>query len=143
MLKFLDQANGKKHFELTAQLDYHVGYDGSGDVVAVPAGFQTDFASVPSIFWPILSPVGRYSKAAVVHDFLCEQCEKHHYRSDVPGLKSRRDADQIFLEAMTILAVKPWKRYVMFSAVRLWGIVSEFRAKRRVTQPTSHTCSSL
>ena len=39
--------------------------------ITVPAGFVTDFASIPQALWSFgLSPNGRYSKAAVIHDFL-------------------------------------------------------------------------
>ncbi|MEM9213525.1 MAG: DUF1353 domain-containing protein [Cyanobacteria bacterium P01_F01_bin.150] len=80
MLKFLDYASGSKHFELIEPFNHYVGHDGSDDVISVPAGFQTDFASVPCVFWPILPPVGRYSKAAVIHDYLCAQYEECHYQ---------------------------------------------------------------
>lgn len=137
-LKFLDRANGNKHFELIESFDYYVGYEGSDDVVPVPNGFQTDFASIPRIFWPILPPVGRYSKAAVIHDFLCAECETYNYQYNQYSIRTRQEADEIFLEAMTILEVKPWKRTLMFLAVRLWGMVSEWKGQRRAqtTQTT-------
>lgn len=76
----------------------------------VPVGFITDFASVPRIFWSILPPWGRYGKAAVLHDFL--------YKTKSV---SREKADRIFLEAMKVLKVPAWKRYIMYWAVRLFG----------------------
>jgi len=78
--------------------------------VTVPKGSKTDFASIPRIFWPILPPVGRYSRAAVVHDY----CYRH-------GLFTRKISDLIFLHAMEELGVAKWKRFVMFWAVRLFG----------------------
>jgi len=78
--------------------------------ITVPKGAKTDFASIPRIFWPILPPVGRYSKAAVVHDY----CYRH-------GLFTRKISDLIFLHAMEELGVAKWKRFVMFWAVRLFG----------------------
>jgi hypothetical protein len=38
--------------------------------VEVPAGFVTDFASVPRLFWSVLRPDGEYAYAAVLHDYL-------------------------------------------------------------------------
>lgn len=39
--------------------------------ITVPAGFVTDFASIPQGLWSLgLSPHGLYSRAAVVHDYL-------------------------------------------------------------------------
>jgi hypothetical protein len=37
------------------------------DVVKVRKGFKTDFASVPRVLWWLCPPLGRYSKATVVH----------------------------------------------------------------------------
>ncbi len=84
--------------------------DRLGIKVTVPKSQTTDFASIPRIFWPILPPVGRYSRAAVVHDYL--------YRH---GLFTRKDCDLIFLHAMEELNVAKWKRIVMYWAVRLFG----------------------
>jgi len=35
--------------------------------ITVPAGYRTDFASIPRLVWPLLPPVGRSGKAAVIH----------------------------------------------------------------------------
>lgn len=84
-----------------------VGYLG---VITVPAGFVTDFASVPRGLWNLFPPQGQYSRAAVVHDFL--------YRcTDV----DRELCDQVFLEAMQLLGVSWLTRRLMFRAVRIWG----------------------
>lgn len=86
-------------------------YDASGFTVTVPAGFLTDFASVPKILWNLLPPTGQYGKAAVVHDYL--------YRT--PGLVSKEIADATFLEAMGVLGV-PWiTRHLLYRAVSLFG----------------------
>jgi hypothetical protein len=82
----------------------------SGRIVEVPAGFQTDFASVPRAFWRLIPPWGPYSPAAVVHDYLY-----------TTGLVSRAEADKIFLELMKRLDVPAWKRNVMYWAVRMAG----------------------
>jgi hypothetical protein len=86
-------------------------YDSSLSTISVPAGFITDFASVPKLFWNILPPTGKYGKAAVVHDYL--------YRTY--GYSSKIVADAIFLEAMTALGTPKWQRYVMYLAVHLFG----------------------
>jgi hypothetical protein len=88
---------------------YRVG-TAAGRIIDVPQGFETDFASVPRLFWRIVPPWGRYSPAAVVHDYL-------YHTAKV----SRKEADDIFLELMARLAVPMWKRYVMYWAVRLFG----------------------
>jgi hypothetical protein len=40
------------------------------ELVIVPRGFETDYASIPRAFWVILAPTGKHTYAAVVHDYL-------------------------------------------------------------------------
>ncbi len=79
--------------------------------IYVPAGFLTDFASVPRLMWRVMPPTGTYGKAAVVHDFL--------YRT--AGMATKAEADSVFLEAMTALGVNRVVRYSMYWGVRLFG----------------------
>lgn len=78
--------------------------------IVVPAGFSTDFASVPRIFWSILPPWGPYAPAAIVHDYLY-----------VTGIIPKKQADDIFLKIMKNLKVSKWKRNTMYQAVKLGG----------------------
>jgi len=78
--------------------------------VGPPVGFETDFASVPRFFWRIAPPGGLYAGAAVVHDYLY-----------VNRIGSREIADLIFREGMKAAGVKPWRRAIMFRAVRTFG----------------------
>jgi hypothetical protein len=39
-------------------------------VIDVPAGFVTDFASIPRSLWTLASPHGFYSRASIIHDLL-------------------------------------------------------------------------
>jgi len=41
--------------------------------IPIPAGFVTNFASVPRILWPILPPRGKYAPATIEHDYLCKK----------------------------------------------------------------------
>ncbi len=81
-----------------------------GRVIDVPRGFETDFASVPRFFWRIVPPWGRYSPAAVVHDYLY-----------FTGKVTRAEADRVFLGHMERLGVPLWKRTVMYRALRFFG----------------------
>ena len=101
-----------RHTVLEWEICKEISYqdDKLGIKITVPKGAKTDFASIPRIFWPILPPVGRYSRAAVVHDYL--------YRH---GLFTRKDCDLVFLHAMGELNVAKWKRIIMYRAVRLFG----------------------
>lgn len=84
--------------------------DAAGVTIQVRMGFETDFASVPRFLWSVFPPAGKYSRAAVIHDWL--------YRETVV---SRFLADAIFREAMAQLGVPLWKRVLMFYAVRAFG----------------------
>lgn len=80
------------------------------EIVIVKAGFGTDLASIPRLFWNVLPPFGRYSGAAVVHDYLYQSHEG-----------SRLHADLVFLHAMQELNVLPIKARTMYRAVRIFG----------------------
>ena len=103
------QANGVCGRLLT-EFEYHVGCETSPDIIKVPVGFVTDFASTPWGTWNLFPKLGRYSKAAVVHDYL--------YQSK---LRSRLESDAILLEAMGVLGVPAWQRTIMYWAVRCFG----------------------
>lgn len=85
-------------------------YQGKTDIIVVPKGFVTDFASVPKIFWNILPPFGKYTKAAVIHDYLY-----------FTKMFSREDSDGIFLRIMEELEVSWVKRKTIYRAVRMFG----------------------
>lgn len=81
--------------------------------IVVPEGFVTDFASTPTLLYPIFPPIGIYNKAAMVHDFL--------YSKDCSYILQREFADKFFLQAMEVLGVPKWKKRLMFLAVRIFG----------------------
>ncbi len=78
--------------------------------VEIPAKFRLDFASVPRLLWWIYPRVGRYVRAALVHDAL--------YRE---GLVGRIQADALFLTIMKADQVPAWQRWPMYGAVRCFG----------------------
>jgi hypothetical protein len=91
------------------------GYESrSGRVFTVPAGFLTDFASVPRLFWPIL-PLSDavYDKAAVIHDYAVRN------RREL-GI-SLLECHQVFREALLCAGTGRWKARVMYGAVVAFG----------------------
>jgi hypothetical protein len=84
-----------------------VGYTGNHEDFTVPAGFVTDFASVPRIFFWLLPSYGAYTKAAILHDFLIDT-----------KAVSRADADGLFRRAMRELGVPFIRRWMMWAGVR-------------------------
>lgn len=106
--------NGDYTFTLHTQFSYHVGELNSGETIDVPAGFITDFASIPRFLWSVLPPYGRYAAASVIHDWLYKTGGLH-------GTYTRKRCDAIFLEAMKVLQVSTLTRNVIYRAVRTFG----------------------
>jgi hypothetical protein len=83
--------------------------------LTVPAGFVTDGASVPRVFWPLFSPVGQCLPAAVVHDWL-------YCRASTRGAPlTRLQADRVFLDGLKALGMHWLARATVYRAVRLGG----------------------
>ena len=83
----------------------------------VPAGFITDGASVPRMFWSLLPPVDAYFPAAAVHDYL------------LSFDRDQRDfADRAFLECLQSLGISINKQALLYYSVRLY---SSYRSVRR------------
>ena len=107
-----------RNWRLFKSFVYHIDSKYSQGCVQVPAGFITDFASIPWLFWTFLPYWGKYGKAAVLHDYIYQ---RHNYIMNALYLVTRVWADTIFYEAMLVGGTKPWKAWVMYKAVRLFG----------------------
>jgi len=95
-----------KRWKLVQPLEYQ----GRHDLFTVPAGFETDFASVPRLVVWLLPRYGRWTPAAILHDYLW-----HLARSrQLPKV----DADAIFNRALRELKVPFLRRWLMWTAVR-------------------------
>lgn len=107
---------GKSKWILTKPCVYmspHIDY-----TVTVPEGFETDLASIPRMFTYILPINDRHRLAAVVHDYMYAR------RGVLPGkIVTRKQADQVFYEAMMALKVPKWKAWTMYRGVRAGGWV--------------------
>ncbi len=80
------------------------------DPIIVPAGFETDFASVPRVPLAYLLCGDVAHEAAVIHDYL--------YRT---GKSPKSFADDVFLEAMGVQGIAAWRRWPMYLAVCWFG----------------------
>lgn len=96
-------------------------YAGKEDRFLVPEGYVTDFASVPRITAWLVPTYGRYTPAAILHDYLLTDAL-------AIGRITSNDADGLFRRAMRELGVPPVKRWLMWTGVR-WGAL--FNARRR------------
>lgn len=85
-------------------------------VVRVPAGFKTNLASVPRFFWRLIPPFGRYTVAAVIHDWLYTE---KRLADGTPVDKEY--ADELFLRLMEEFDVDATTRGIMYTSVHLAG----------------------
>lgn len=99
--------------EVDWRLNEPIVYEGRAQTFTVPADSETDFASVPRIFVWLVPTYGVYTKAAIVHDFLCRT-------APIP----RVDADGIFRRCLRELEVPFVRRWIMWAAVRLGAKLS-------------------
>jgi Protein of unknown function (DUF1353) len=111
--------------DATWELAEPLRYAGHTDRFVVPAGFRTDFASVPRAFVWLIPKYGRYTKAAILHDFLCAESKN--------GRFDRDDADGLFRRAMRELGVPFLRRWLMWAAVSVATQWTKVRRTRRVS----------
>ena len=105
-----DYLDDDKTFKLDSDLVY---YSELLDwTIYVPRGFETDFASVPRL--PIIYSLfgDKAHHESVIHD--------HLYRI-LPHLCTRKEADQVFLEAMKARGKSWFIRNAMYQGVRMGG----------------------
>lgn len=98
----------------------------SGDTIyTVPAGYETDYASIPRAVSWIYPKDGPYRKAAVVHDWLIT----NGLVNKEFDIKSNR-VDEIFREAMnSIGGIPKLRQYIMWAGVRIGAIFNKHRRK--------------
>lgn len=104
-----DNSNdGRGTWQLLTDLVYQS--DIIGTTLTIPAGFITDFASLPRAPFVFVVFGDRAHKAAVVHDWLYTT---HFY--------TREESDNVFYEAMIASGMHPDIAKMMFEGVRLFG----------------------
>lgn len=102
----------KRRYCLINPLDYK----GGEDCWTVPAGFQTDYASVPAAVRWLFPQDDDYTMAAILHDWFCDAGIKE-------GKISARDADAVFRRVMRELGVPFMRRWAIWTGVR-WGALA-------------------
>ena len=101
-------------WETLRALPYHA----TTEDFEVPVHERTDFASVPRVFVWFIPRYGRYTKAAILHDYLCGIA--------VPA--------GIFRQAMRELGVPFLRRWIMWAAVRLGALTNPAGRKKWWTE---------
>lgn len=110
--------NGGLPFILLQPLTYVTDVSHRG-TFSVPTGFKTDLASIPRALWSVVSPIGKYDAAAVLHDYLYQT-----------GGVTRAEADATLNEAMGVSGVGRWTRWTIYSGVRVggWVVWNKYRS---------------
>jgi uncharacterized protein DUF1353 len=94
---------------------HELHYQGTRQRFLVPVGVSTDFASIPRVFVWFLPQYGRYTKAAILHDYL--------WSRGVPARElTRAEADAIFRRALRELGVPFLRRWIMWAGVRIGAL---------------------
>lgn len=101
--------SGRGTWRLLAPLVYQS--DVLAETLAVPAGFETDFASVPRSPVVFLLTADTAHAASAIHDMLYS----------APHTTSREMADYILQEASIVSGVPAWRAALMFYGVRVFG----------------------
>lgn len=104
----VDIANPRLPFVTSIEHTYEE--PSTGMKLRVPREFRCDFASFPRLLWWILPRVGRYSRAALFHDYLYFSQTVNRFR-----------ADAIFRTLMTVDKVPYYQRMIFFTALRIFG----------------------
>lgn len=110
MIEFIDNPKlevvGDSSFIVTE--DWQVKVDDF--TITVHSGFYTDLASVPRLPIVYLAVGGTGHKAAILHDYL------YVYKPC-----SRKQADEIFRDALIASGVSKWHAQAMYWGVRIGG----------------------
>jgi hypothetical protein len=85
-------------------------FEYKGATYTIPLGFISDFATVPDALWGILGPRGRYSVAAVCHDYF--------YWS---GVVDKATADDALFDLSQSFGASWVNREELYEGVRLGG----------------------
>lgn len=118
--------NNKDLWAVIPGFRYYIGSEGSDRYVDVETGFKTDGATIPRPLWWLLPPMGEYSQACSLHDKLCQTYKITQVINGVPtDVKvTRKEIDAILREAMDVLEVTPWKKFVINSGVDVYRIAA-------------------
>ena len=117
---------GRDHWRVLTPFSYKIDQE---SWVTIPAGYLTDGASVPRLFWNMIPPWGAYGQAAVVHDLLCEYLSV--VRNGVPTKITRAECDNVLNQAMQNLGVPTTQRLMIY------GAVCAYRVTFNITEPSA------
>lgn len=114
------------HFwRLIEEFEYYTTINNKMHIIRVPAGYITDFASIPRCFHSFLSYKDVFNKASVVHDYLCD--------TDGDYSKfSKEQVDKIYLEAQSVLGINPIKARIFYTVVTWFGTIDYYDWNQKI-----------
>jgi hypothetical protein len=110
-----------KHIVLTDDLEVWVNIFNQKIELTIPEGFRCDLASIPQVFQWLIPKLGKWNKAAVVHDWFYKNPRLENKRGEYIATLSREQVDKLFYQIMKGSGVSRWKRHAMYRAVRIGG----------------------
>ena len=115
-------------WKLKAPLVFEVSQVGSDKEIIVPENFVTDGASITPFLKVFLAVWGTYGRAAALHDYLYVKLRN---KDPDKYAVNRKQADAIFLSAMSACNTSLVTRYTLWIAVRLFGWHSLYFRKNK------------
>lgn len=105
--------NGRRRvYRLVKRFACDIYYRGGTDLVRVPEGYETDFATLPLICQLVLGNRDDYAEESVIHDWLCS--------NDLPRFYSNAKMRII----MTALGRPKWKILAVYYGLMIFGYKS-------------------
>lgn len=107
----------KDKFELTADYEYKG--------IKIQAGYQTNGANIPRMFWSIFPPNSpEYLSAVVMHDWLCDEAEAiFKLGSKEQAKRLFKTADETLREMMSALGCNSFKVACFYYSCRAWHFI--------------------
>lgn len=86
--------------------------------IYIPAGFVTNGANIPRLFWSLFPPNSpEYLSAVVIHDYMCANVSEYGYEM----------ADKYFYDAMLDIGVGKWKAKTFYFWVKSYHRFKVFK----------------
>lgn len=89
-------------------------------MITVPAGFECDGESIPSILHSIVPPFGASRRGAIVHDYLYTNAG-YVSGSGVFKPVTRETADMIYRDLLILAGLSKWRAFNRWFQLRLYG----------------------
>lgn len=113
----IDHTAGRYFARVLLPFTYQLNVD---EYIQVPVNMQTDFTSIPNWARYFYNPMGRWAKAAVIHDYLyAGGWIRYVSNNEVNRRPLKKEADEIFRLAMLRLDVTERNANMMHRAVSL------------------------